>query len=52
MFGVPIGYSSPLTLMDKSSKIKRGCQGDCSVLRPTLMAAVPMILDRVAQVSS
>ncbi|XP_043213778.1 long-chain-fatty-acid--CoA ligase 4-like [Amphibalanus amphitrite] len=49
MFGVPIGYSSPLTLMDKSSKIKRGCQGDCSVLRPTLMAAVPMILDRVAQ---
>ncbi|XP_037075139.1 long-chain-fatty-acid--CoA ligase 4-like [Pollicipes pollicipes] len=49
MFGVPIGYSSPLTLMDKSSKVKRGCRGDCSVLRPTLIAAVPMILDRVAQ---
>ncbi|XP_037090567.1 long-chain-fatty-acid--CoA ligase 4-like [Pollicipes pollicipes] len=49
MFGVPIGYSSPLTLMDSSSKVKRGCRGDSSVLRPTMMAAVPMVLDRVAQ---
>ncbi|XP_078694034.1 long-chain-fatty-acid--CoA ligase 4-like isoform X1 [Branchiostoma floridae x Branchiostoma belcheri] len=46
-FGTPIGYSSPLTLSDQSSKIKRGSKGDASVLRPTLMAAVPVIMDRI-----
>ncbi|XP_052784060.1 long-chain-fatty-acid--CoA ligase 4-like isoform X1 [Mya arenaria] len=45
--GVAIGYSSPLTLTDQSSKIKKGSQGDISVLRPTLMAAVPVIMDRL-----
>jgi len=45
--GVPIGYSSPNTLTDKSTKIMKGCQGDCSVLKPTLMCAVPLILDRI-----
>ena len=50
MFGVPIGYSSPLTMMDSSSKVKLGTRGDCSVLRPTMVAAVPMVLDRVVQV--
>ncbi|KAI3777314.1 hypothetical protein L1987_47114 [Smallanthus sonchifolius] len=45
--GSSIGYGSPLTLTDTSSKIKRGTKGDASVLRPTLMAAVPAILDRV-----
>ncbi|XP_071541839.1 long-chain-fatty-acid--CoA ligase 4 isoform X1 [Panulirus ornatus] len=47
MFGVPMGYSTPLTMTDRSSKIKRGTLGDCSVLRPTMMAAVPLILDRI-----
>ncbi|KAK6939871.1 AMP-dependent synthetase/ligase, partial [Dillenia turbinata] len=45
--GAPIGYGSPLTLTDTSNKIKRGTQGDASMLRPTVMAAVPAILDRV-----
>ncbi|KAI7739409.1 hypothetical protein M8C21_010752, partial [Ambrosia artemisiifolia] len=45
--GSSIGYGSPLTLTDTSSKIKRGTKGDASVLRPTLMASVPAILDRV-----
>jgi len=40
--GIPIGYSSPLTMTDKSSKIKIGSKGDASVLRPTVMAAVPV----------
>ncbi len=40
--GVKIGYSSPLTLSDQSSKIKKGQKGDATVLRPTLMAAVPV----------
>lgn len=40
--GVPIGYSTPLTLIDTSSKIKRGCKGDASVLQPTCMTTVPV----------
>ncbi|XP_020110307.1 long chain acyl-CoA synthetase 9, chloroplastic-like [Ananas comosus] len=45
--GGAIGYGSPLTLSDTSNKIKKGTKGDASVLRPTLMTAVPAILDRV-----
>ncbi|XP_033109168.1 long-chain-fatty-acid--CoA ligase 4-like [Anneissia japonica] len=45
--GVSIGYSSPLTLTDTSSKVKRGCKGDITVLQPTLMLAVPLIVDRI-----
>ena len=33
----------------QSSKIKKGTKGDVSVLRPTLMAAVPVIMDRIRQ---
>ncbi|KAA8588499.1 hypothetical protein FQN60_009844 [Etheostoma spectabile] len=46
-YGCRIGYSSPQTLSDQSTKIKKGSKGDCSVLKPTLMAAVPEILDRI-----
>ncbi|EYU22973.1 hypothetical protein ABFS82_03G098300 [Erythranthe guttata] len=45
--GISIGYGSALTLTDTSNKIKRGTKGDATVLQPTLMAAVPAILDRV-----
>ncbi|CAI9115358.1 OLC1v1016246C2 [Oldenlandia corymbosa var. corymbosa] len=45
--GISIGYGSPLTLTDTSNKIKKGTKGDASMLRPTLMACVPAILDRV-----
>ncbi|MQL71711.1 hypothetical protein Taro_004044 [Colocasia esculenta] len=45
--GSAIGYGSPLTLTDTSNKIKKGTKGDASVLGPTLMTAVPAILDRV-----
>nr|XP_055059470.1 long-chain-fatty-acid--CoA ligase 3b [Misgurnus anguillicaudatus] len=45
--GCRIGYSSPQTLADQSSKIKKGSKGDTSVLKPTLMAAVPEIMDRI-----
>lgn len=47
--GVPIGYSTPTTLIDTSTKIKRGCRGDASVLKPTCMTTVPLILDRVSK---
>ncbi|GMH17168.1 hypothetical protein Nepgr_019009 [Nepenthes gracilis] len=45
--GCSIGYGSPLTLTDTSNKIKGGTKGDASVLQPTLLTAVPAILDRV-----
>ncbi|KAK2846870.1 hypothetical protein Q5P01_009869 [Channa striata] len=45
--GCRIGYSSPHTLADQSTKIKKGSKGDASVLQPSLMAAVPEIMDRI-----
>ena len=45
--GARVGYSSALTLSDRSSRIKKGSQGDASVLKPTLMASVPEILERI-----
>ncbi|CAG5133872.1 unnamed protein product, partial [Candidula unifasciata] len=45
--GARIGYSSPTTLTDKSTRVKRGCHGDVTVLQPTLIAAVPVIMDRI-----
>ncbi|XP_051963445.1 fatty acid CoA ligase Acsl3-like [Xyrauchen texanus] len=45
--GCRIGYSSPQTLADQSTKIKKGSKGDTTVLQPTLMAAVPEIMDRI-----
>ncbi|XP_076886264.1 long chain acyl-CoA synthetase 9, chloroplastic-like [Bidens hawaiensis] len=45
--GGTIGYGTALTLTDTSSKIKKGTMGDASALKPTLMASVPAILDRV-----
>uniref|UniRef100_A0A8C8RG61 long-chain-fatty-acid--CoA ligase n=1 Tax=Pelusios castaneus TaxID=367368 RepID=A0A8C8RG61_9SAUR len=45
--GCCIGYSSPQTLADQSSKIKKGSKGDVTMLRPTLMASVPEIMDRI-----
>lgn len=45
--GGVIGYGTPLTLTDTSNKIKVGTKGDATVLSPTVMAAVPAILDRV-----
>ncbi|TKY74274.1 Long chain acyl-CoA synthetase 9 [Spatholobus suberectus] len=45
--GGSIGYGSALTLTDTSNKIKKGKRGDATALMPTVMAAVPAILDRV-----
>jgi len=47
MFGVPVGYSSPNTMTDMSTKVKKGQKGDASVLKPTMMCTVPLILDRI-----
>ncbi len=45
--GMSIGYATPLTLTDKSTGIKKGCRGDATLLKPTLMAAVPLVLNRI-----
>lgn len=50
--GVPVGYSSPLTMTDQSSGVKKGCKGDATILQPTIMAAVPLILDRIRKTVS
>ena len=45
--GVRVGYSSPVTLTEKSPKIARGQKGDISLVKPTVLVAVPLVLDRV-----
>ncbi|VDK46513.1 unnamed protein product [Anisakis simplex] len=47
--GCKIGFSSPLTLFDGAAKLKDGQKGDSSVLRPTLMSAVPAVFDRIVK---
>ena len=42
--------SGPNTLTDKSTMIKRGGAGDATLLRPTVMFCVPLILDRIYKV--
>jgi long-chain acyl-CoA synthetase len=45
--GIPVGYSSSLTMTDTSGKIPRGGKGDATLLQPTAMTVVPLILDRI-----
>lgn len=47
LLGVPIGYSSPNTMTNLSTAIKRGQVGDAALLSPTIMCTVPLILDRI-----
>lgn len=45
--GVSVGFSTPHTMTDKSTAIKKGQSGDVVILQPTVMAAVPLVLDRI-----
>jgi len=45
--GIKCGYSSPQTLTDQSTAVKKGQKGDLQVLRPHIMSCVPTILDRI-----
>lgn len=47
LFGIKVGYSSPNTMTDMSTKVLKGYKGDASVLKPTMMCAVPLIMDRI-----
>ncbi|KAL7669488.1 hypothetical protein ACOME3_010143 [Neoechinorhynchus agilis] len=46
--GLPIGFSSPHTLTNRSTGIRRGDLGDISVLKPTLMASVPVSCSKLS----
>lgn len=45
--GGKIGYSNPKTLVDGAQMLKTGVPGDVKELRPTLMSAVPLVLNRI-----
>jgi long-chain acyl-CoA synthetase len=47
--GIRIAYSSPITIADTSTAIKRGQKGDLRVLKPTIMASVPIVLERLSK---
>ena len=40
-------YKVAFRMIDTSTMVKRGCKGDAIVLGPTVIAAVPLILDRI-----
>lgn len=50
--GTRMGYSSPLTLTDKSPAIAPGCRGDATTLKPTTVICVPLVADRVRKAIS
>ncbi|XP_070380442.1 fatty acid CoA ligase Acsl3-like isoform X2 [Dermacentor albipictus] len=45
--GVKIGYSTPFTLTDQGTALLPGVIGDASLLKPTCMIAVPLLLNRI-----
>lgn len=45
--GVPVGYGSPLTFIDGATGLSEGCVGDSTLLKPTVMYCVPLILERI-----
>lgn len=47
--GIKVGYSSPLTIADTSTAVKKGQKGDLRVLKPTIMASVPIVLERLSK---
>jgi long-chain acyl-CoA synthetase len=47
--GVRLGYSSAQTMVDSSTAIKNGQKGDIRILKPTIMATVPLILERLCK---
>jgi long-chain acyl-CoA synthetase len=47
LYGIRIGYSSPQTITDTSTAIREGQKGDLRILKPTLMIAVPIVLERL-----
>jgi len=47
VMGIPIGYSSVKTFTDSGTGLAKGTKGDASVLRPTIVCVVPLVLDKI-----
>lgn len=47
--GGAMGYSSPFTLTDRSVGLLPGTKGDATILKPHIMATVPLILDKIVK---
>lgn len=45
--GSTIFYSSPHTITGASPKVKEGVEGDARVAKPTIMSAVPLVLELI-----
>lgn len=49
LLGGTIYYSSPFTLTNSSTKVMKGCEGDARLAKPTIIATVPLMLDRIVK---
>merc|ERR1719308_685369 len=47
VLGIPVGYSSTKTFTDTGTAVAKGSRGDATVLRPTIVCVVPLILDTI-----
>jgi len=45
--GISIGYATTNTLLDTGSSVAKGSKGDVTTLKPSVMCAVPLVLDRI-----
>jgi len=47
VLGIPVGYSSTKTFTDTGTAVAKGSKGDATVLKPTIVCVVPLILDSI-----
>lgn len=47
LMGVAIGYSNPKTFTDTGTMVAKGCKGDASILKPSAVCVVPLVLDSI-----
>ena len=48
--GLSVGFATIHTLTDTSTGLTKGVKADLTLLKPTIMTAVPLILDRIRRV--
>jgi len=47
VLGIPIGYSTTKTFTDTGTAVARGSKGDATVLQPSIVCVVPLVLDSI-----
>jgi len=47
VLGIPVGYSSTKTFTDTGTAVAKGSKGDATVLNPTVVCVVPLVLDSI-----